>query len=103
MSSGATDMDYETHRIEWQGIEIEIRYCPIKWGVISHLEIESIRPERVPLPITETGYLSHHCPPHEIESQGGDVTALVRAFLDERAKASHWQEHLEVSRQGELF
>lgn len=55
----------QIHRFTWQGIEIEASYWPSKWGTTDHLEIRSIRPERAPLPITETGYRSHLIFPHK--------------------------------------
>ncbi len=48
----------ETFRMDWSGIAIEIRYEP-NWLNINagfdaaHLEIESVAPERVPLPFTD--------------------------------------------------
>jgi len=44
---------YEVHTCVWQEIEIELKYWPLKWTVISHLEIRSVSPEKAPLPITE--------------------------------------------------
>lgn len=93
----------QTYRLIWQSIEIEARYWPRKWGVIAHLEIESIYPERAPLPITNTGYRSHFHQPSTVEALGGDVVAQVIAWLEEEAKASEWQAHIAASRQGELF
>ncbi len=97
-------MSYQIYKFEWQDIEIEARYNPLKWTVIAHLEIETIKPARAPLPITKTGYLSHHHQPNSIESEGsGDVVEFVTAWLDEEAKQQDWQDHIEASRQGELF
>jgi len=105
MCSRGADMDQpsQIHRFTWQGIVIEARYWPRKWGVSAHLEIESIAPERAPLPITETGYRSHFHPCGTIEAKGGDVVAQVAAWLNEAAKDAGWQAHVEASRQGELF
>lgn len=64
---------YQVHRFTWQGIEIEAIYCPrLFGGIIAHLEIRSIEPPRAPLPITETGYLSHfhECGTIEASRQG---------------------------------
>lgn len=90
-------------RLTWQGIEIEARYWPRKWGVTAHLEIESIHPERAPLPLTETGYLSHFHQPGTVEALGGNVAAQVTNWLDEEAEKPEWQHYLEASRQRELF
>lgn len=93
----------QAHRFIWQGIEIEARYSPCKWGVIAHLEIESIQPPRAPLPVTETGYRSHFHPCGTVEANGGDVVAQVIAWLDEAAASPQWRQYAEASRQGELF
>ena len=97
-------MEPQTYRFTWQSIEIEAVYHPQKWGgVIAHLEIHSIKPERAPLPITGTGYLSHFHQPGTIEDYGGSVAAQVAAWLDEEAAKPKWQEHLAATKQGSLF
>lgn len=93
----------QTYRFQWEGIEIEAIYSPIKWGVIAHLEIRSIQPERAPLPITETGYKSHFHPCGTVEANGGDVVAQIIAWLDEAATKPEWRAYVAKSRQGELF
>lgn len=87
----------------WAGIAIEAAYTPRKWGVIAHLEIRSIAPERAPLPISTTGYRSHFHACGTVEARGGDVVAQVVAWLDEEATTPEWQAHVARSRQGELF
>lgn len=96
-------METQIHRFTWQGIEIEARYTPLKWNVTAYLEIEAINPARAPLPITETGYLSHYHPPGTVEELGGDVVEQIIAWLDEKAADPAWQRHVEASRQGDLF
>lgn len=93
----------QTYRFQWESIEIEATYSPIKWGVIAHLEIESIQPKRAPLPITETGYKSHFHPCGTIEANGSDVVAQIIAWLDEEAVKPEWRAYAAKSRQGELF
>lgn len=93
----------QTHRFQWEGIEIEATYTPSKWGVIAHLEIRSIQPERAPLPITETGYKSHFHPCGTVEANGGDVVAQIVAWLDKEAAQPEWRAYAAKSRQGELF
>ncbi len=93
----------QIHRFLWQGIEIEARYWPLKWSAIAHLEVQSINPERAPLPITGTGYRSHFHQPGTIEAHGGDVVEQVVAWLDEEATKPAWLEHVERSRQLSLF
>lgn len=103
MCSRGADMEPQTYRFTWQGIEIEATYTPLKWGVTAHLEIRSIAPHGARLPITETGYRSHFHQPDTIESHGGDVVAQVTAWLDEEAAKPAWHAHIERNRQGELF
>lgn len=56
-------------RIVWQGIPIYLKWEPeAHSGIISHLEIQS--ENRVPIPITRTGYRSHFCHRSEIEEWG---------------------------------
>ena len=103
MSSRGADMDQQSqvYRLTWQGIAIEARYWPRKWGVTAHLEIESVLPERAPLPITDTGYRSHFHQPGTIEALGGDVVAQVIAWLDQEAVKPAWRSYVDASKQGE--
>lgn len=96
--------------LDWQGITVEIVYEP-NWLNIAnrdcdlpsaHLDIRSIKPERAPLPITETGYRSHFLHPGEIDLLGGPV-AYVQTWLDEMAESREWQDYQERSRQFSLF
>ena len=98
----------ETHRIIWQGIEIEIRF-ERNWHDSSptdchpsHLEIRTVKPEKAELPITETGYLSHFLQPEELDEAGGAV-AFVIAALDGAAKSRRWKARVEATRQLSLF
>jgi len=93
----------QTYRFMWQGIEIEVTYTPLKWGMTAHLEICSVVPERAPLPITETGYRSHFHPLGTVEANGGDVIAQVAAWLDEVAARPAWRAHIDASRQMRLL
>ncbi|MCV0416428.1 MAG: hypothetical protein K5831_16305 [Brevundimonas sp.] len=93
----------QTYRFIWQGIEIEATYAPVRWGVIAHIQIESIQPPRAPLPITVTGYKSHYHPCGMVEANGGDLVAQIIAWLDEEATNPDWQAYAVKSRQGELF
>ena len=101
---------YEIHRLEWNGITIEVRYCQNWLGCyrkaygyhLVHLEIETIDPERAPLPITETGYRSHFTRPDEIDASGGPV-AFVQSALDEAAKDQSWIDRESAARQMSLF
>ena len=96
-------MEPQTFQLLWQGIQIEIVYTPRRWSIIDHLEIHSVRPERAPLPITNTGYKSHFMQPGTIDALGGDVVGQVRAWLDEAASEPEWKAYTEAGRQGSLF
>lgn len=96
-------MEKQTYRFIWHGIEIEAIYTPLQWKVIAHLDVRSIRPERAPLPITETGYRSHFHQPGTIEAQGCDVVAQVIAWLDEEANSPEWRRIEMEARQLLLF
>lgn len=67
-----------------------------------HLEIESLKPKKAPLPITETGYRSHFLPPLELMNAGGPVT-FVTAWLDTEAKGKGWSKAVNTKSQGDLF
>lgn len=87
---------------EWQRIKLQITCTRNKFGYSDHLEIQSIAPERHPLPITETGYRSHFAPCGEIDAFGGPVeTALM--MLNIEAQATGWMEQQDTARQGSLF
>ena len=96
-------MSIQTYRFTWSDIEIELIYEPLKWKVIAHLEVRSINPERAPLPITKTGYLSHFHQPGTVEENDGTLVEQVSAWLDEEASSKHWKAHIERSGQGDLF
>lgn len=67
-----------------------------------HIEIESVKPKRAALPITETGYRSHFMPALELINAGGAVT-FVTAWLNEEAAAKPWQKRQRTRQQGDLF
>ena len=94
---------FEVHTFVWQDIEIEFKYWPLKWDVISHLEIRSVSPEKEPLPITETGYKSHFFQPDSVEFVNGSIVETVIQWLDKEAQSKEWLDYVEKSRQGDLF
>lgn len=100
-------MTLEVYNFLWndgvQDIEIEVRYFPLKWGVISHLEIRTLNPQKSPLPITQTGYLSHFFPPDSVDFEKQSVVDFVANWLNREAKCPAWQEQIERAGQYELF
>ena len=65
-------------------------------------QIEVISAERVPLPITETGYKSLFIPPERI-AEFGSATDYVLAWLDHAAEAESWKGREAEARQLSLF
>lgn len=95
---------YQTFRIEWQGIGIEVRWAP-NWTnsskyPVAHLEL--ISDGRVKLPVTETGYRSHFTSREAVEEHGGPV-AFAIAWLDHEAQSETWQCHVDQGKQLSLF
>lgn len=100
----------ETHHLDWQGYRIEVRYCP-SWSTsyeeiygegMAHLEVISPEDPRRPLPVSETGYISHFTPARFIEDEGGPV-AFARGWLDEAAKSPKWKALEAAARQMTLL
>jgi hypothetical protein len=67
-----------------------------------HVEVESIKPKKAPLPITETGYRSHFMAPLDLINAGGPV-AFVAAWIEQEAKGKAWSKAVTVKAQGDLF
>jgi hypothetical protein len=67
-----------------------------------HVEVESIAPERAPLPITETGYLSNFIDALELINAGGPV-AWIKSWLDREAGGKAWRTRQQSRQQGDLF
>jgi hypothetical protein len=93
-------------RLLWRGVAVSVSY-EADWlrsaargspYPASHLEIRS----PVPLPITETGYLSHFVTPGVVE-EGGGPTAFVQAWLDEAASDPKYRQAEEKRWQLDLF
>lgn len=67
-----------------------------------HIEIESLAPKRAPLPITETGYVSHFIDAHQLMDAGG-AKAFAEAWLARESRSKDWQKKDLARRQGDLF
>lgn len=99
--------DYETQKITWGGIEIEIRWAS-NWmdfddgTSMGHLEIQSIAPEHCPLPMTETGYRSHFIHADEL-NESGCALNFVEDWLAEESNCNKWLERKFAFDQMELF
>ncbi|UYW31249.1 hypothetical protein [Methylorubrum extorquens] len=68
----------------------------------NHLQIESIAPQRAPLPITETGYLSWLTAPELVQETGAPV-AFVLQWLDAEASGLAWAQAETDRQQLSLF
>lgn len=85
----------------WEGRTVRLSYDPVERGIIDHLEIQS--DDGGPLPITETGYRSHFFGPITPSFTESEVTAFVRAWLDEAALNPDWQAAEAARKQLSLF
>lgn len=107
-----TELDHEEDEIhaveratlDWHGIEIEVSFerFYLACGYISHLQVESIRPEKAALPITETGYRSHFLHFSDVDAAGGPL-AYVTRWLNAEAAMPEWREREQTTRQMSLF
>jgi hypothetical protein len=67
-----------------------------------HIEIESIKPKKAPLPITETGYRSHFLRSEEVTREGG-LQSFVTAWLNREAATKEWRKRALAAAQDDLF
>lgn len=79
---------YCIHKIEWRGVQLEIEHMPSWSHGMDHIEIRS--ENRVPIPITETGYKSLFVATKDIEVTS-DPVAYVLAWLDHEACSDEWK------------
>ena len=101
-------MKYQETNLIWQGIKLIIRYNPNHCNSIDpnnpfrvvHLEI--ISENRVPIPITETGYRSHFTHAEEIEAYE-NPNNFVKEWLTAMAKSKEWQTYWKKRNQLRLF
>ncbi len=87
-------------RIEWRGVGIQLEFRPNRWNSpVDHIEIRS--DNRVPLPITETGYKSYFLQANQVTPD--TLAEQITAWLDEEAQSETWKRSEEASRQLSLF
>ena len=72
----------ELYRTDWNGILLEIVYVPL-WAPahimdedLAHIEVRSIYPTAVPLPIAKTGFYTNTLLAWVITDAGGPVTFI---------------------------
>ncbi|MGO9547292.1 MAG: hypothetical protein ACLPPF_21180 [Rhodomicrobium sp.] len=97
------------HEIDWvnpvTGKTVRIRITHARdylFAGSDHLQIESINPEKAPLPITDTGYLSHFISPLALVNAGGPVT-FVTAWIERETRGKAWTRAAAKKAQGDLF
>jgi hypothetical protein len=98
---------YETRLLPWQGLVIEVRYCP-DWSAsyragyghaMAHLKVDS---GGIALPFTSTGYRSVFERAEHIEADGGPL-AYVLDWLNQAARSPEWEAQEAAARQLSLF
>ncbi len=97
------------HEIDWvnpvTGQTVRIRIIHAReylFASSDHLQIESIAPEKAPLPITGTGYLSHFISPIALADAGGAIS-FVTAWIEWETKGKAWTKAAATKAQGDLF
>lgn len=97
----ALEVTYQEFEINWCNIPVTIRHCP-SWlsdsvGLtVQHIVVQSAN--RVPLPITNTGYRSHFLNGEEaLMEYNNDPVAFVTAWLESAAKEKQWLDQQQMS------
>ncbi|RYG88942.1 MAG: hypothetical protein EON59_02795 [Alphaproteobacteria bacterium] len=105
----AAERNIEVHALHWRGVNLEITFeanwlgmDPAREFATAHLTVTAKRPERVRLPISETGFRSHFVHADEVVEGGGPV-AYVQAWLDYMARSREWLAQVQANRQLTLF
>jgi len=90
-------------KFTWRGIEMLATHSPnyISAGW-SHIELRVVKPKGRPVPITDTGYLSHFLDEADLKAVGGAV-AFFRAWLDREADSKAYRRALARWQQLDLF
>jgi len=90
-------------KFTWRGIEMSATHTPdyISAGW-SHIELRVVKPKGRPVPITDTGYLSHFLDEADLKAAGGAV-AFFRAWLDREADSKAYRKALARWQQLDLF
>lgn len=81
-----------TSILDWRGIIIRVTFE--RQSFVNHLQVESVEPQRCPLSISATGYVSRYLGRDAIPD-GSDPATFVESWLDDAAKARHWG-HMEM-------
>lgn len=97
------------HEIDWThpstGAVIRLRITHARDYLVEgtdHVEVESIKPKRASLPITETGYCSSFIDWRQLKEAGGPV-AFIEGWLARETQSKNWRKRDLAQRQGDLF
>lgn len=90
-------------RFVWRDVTLTATHTPnyLSDGW-SHIELRVVRPKGIPLPITETGYLSHFLSEDDLEAAGGPA-AFFRAWLEREATSKRYRLAFAKWQQLDLF
>lgn len=106
---GGASAHTSRYEIEWRdpntdaNVKLRITHARNYLGTgQDHVEIESLKPKRAALPITDTGYKSHFITALDLINAGGPIT-FVTAWLDAEARGKGWHRLANVKAQGDLF
>jgi len=89
-----------TETIVWRGICMEITHVTGCFSSMDHIEIHT--EDKLPIPITETGYKSHFFPTGGL-GEFETVVDYVRAWLEHEAESKAWKAQEFASWQLSLF
>lgn len=97
------------YEIDWKhpttGTVIRLRITHARDYLVEgtdHVEVESIKPRRAPLPITQTGYSSSFIDWRQLKEAGGPV-AFIEGWLARETQSKGWRRRDLAQRQGDLF
>lgn len=98
-----TRLRKSVEKFTWCGIEMSATHSPnyisAAW---SHIELHVVKPKGRPVPITDTGYLSHFLDEADLKAVGGPV-AFFRAWLEREADSKAYRKALARWQQLDLF
>jgi hypothetical protein len=97
------------HEVDWThpttGAVIKLRISHSRDYLVEgtdHVEVESVKPKRAPLPITQTGFSSSFIDWRQLKEAGGPV-AFIEGWLARETQSKDWRKRDLAERQGDLF
>lgn len=92
-----------THPVTGNTVAITIRHTrDYLLAGSDHIEIESVKPKRAALPITETGYRSHFIDREELRMAGGALQ-FAKSWILREERSKEWVKRDQAARQADLF